>query len=527
MLNKIKKFFRSRYFLPILIVAMTLLTHGVNLWGYPSFEGDEGTYTSQAWWLVRFGQLAPYTYWYDHPPFGWLQIGLWQILTGGPFTFGFSLFSTRILMVLIAAATNLLIFLLTRSLTKSKNLAFLASVFFAFSPLCIFFHRRVLLDNLLTFWLLLSLCLLWGKRTLSRFWASGLAFGMAFLSKETAIVFLPVMVYAVWKRTRVENRKFCLLAWLTSALFLISLFPLLAVLKNEFFPAGWLSQREHVSLLETLVFQAKRGTSAKPWQEGSLFQTALAGWNKIDFLGMYWGLFSILINLFLAGKSLSSRVFSLLSFSYLLFLARGGLVLDFYIVPLLALFAVNLALALKALESACSLPRHFTRLKTAVPIVLALLLISQHPQLFREKATASQLEAVSFVQETLPQNAFIAVDDFALVDFRLEGRFSNAEWFSKVENDPKIREKLDDNWEELDYILLSHEMLRNLAEGNLPFLEDAYNHSFLVKDFPPGPDTSRNLGNLESTAGDWAALLKVSPSLKEQKLANTSFGDLF
>ncbi len=168
----------------ILVVVLTCLTHAINLFGYPEFIGDEGIYTSQGWWLVKFGQLSPYTYWYDHPPFGWLQIGLWQALTGGPFTFGFSLHSTRILMVIVAALTNLLLFLILEKLTKSKKWAFLGSLIFAFSPLALTYHRQVLLDNLATFWLLLSFyLLLQAKKRLPFFALSGLSLGLSFLSK--------------------------------------------------------------------------------------------------------------------------------------------------------------------------------------------------------------------------------------------------------------------------------------------------------------------------------------------------------
>jgi beta-glucosidase-like glycosyl hydrolase/4-amino-4-deoxy-L-arabinose transferase-like glycosyltransferase len=534
MFDKMRNFIKSKYFLPILVVIITFLTHGINLWGYPSFADDEGTYTSQAWWLVKFGKLAPYTYWYDHPPFGWFQIGLWQILTGGPFTFDFSLFSTRIFMVLVALATNLMIYLLTLSLTKSRNLAILASVFFAFSPLCIFYHRRVLLDNLATFWFLASLYLLWRKEyRLSQFWLSGLVFGLSFLSKEVVIVFMPVMIYTLYLKSRPENRRFCLFVWLMSGFFLISLFPLLALLRNEFFPASWFSGSEHVSLLETIIFQAKRGSPLKPWQEASDLRIALNHWNKIDFLGMGFGLLAILINLVIGRKNSSSQVFALLSLSFLLFLARGGLVLDFYIIPLLSLFAINIALAVKVCASTWPWVSCLTSSKATIPVIcfLAFLLVAQHPQVFREKATASQLSAVSFGKEIIPKDAFVAIDDFALIDFRLdpsdEKGFSNVEWFAKIENDPEIREKkLGNNWENIEYILLSQAVLDSLRAGKLPFLGQAFNHSVLVRDFPPTSDIMPNLEDRETLSGDWAALLKVVPTLREKRLADAYFGDL-
>jgi beta-N-acetylhexosaminidase len=248
---------------------------------------------------------------------------------------------------------------------------------------------------------------------------------------------------------------------------------------------------------------------------------------------MFLGLTSVLVNLFFSRRFSASRIFTFFSLTFLLFLARGGLVLDFYILPLLTLFAIDLALAAKALIAQWPQliglfpPRFWVYSLCLLPI----LLISQHLEVFTTQATASQLAAVSFIKQTLPQDAVIALDDFALIDFKLGGkdgsRFANADWFSKLENDPEIRDnQLGNQWERLDYLLLSHEFLRNLGEGNLPFLAQAYNHSFLVKDFPPSLATERNLESFYSTGGDWATLLGVAPFREEKVLARALFGDL-
>jgi len=48
--------------------------HAINLFHFPYYEADEGTYMSQAWALVTKGSLAPYTYTYDHAPGGGILI---------------------------------------------------------------------------------------------------------------------------------------------------------------------------------------------------------------------------------------------------------------------------------------------------------------------------------------------------------------------------------------------------------------------------------------------------------------------
>ncbi len=50
--------------------------------GIPQRIDDEGTYTAQAWAITHLGELTHYTYWYDHPRTGWIQIAGYTSLTG-------------------------------------------------------------------------------------------------------------------------------------------------------------------------------------------------------------------------------------------------------------------------------------------------------------------------------------------------------------------------------------------------------------------------------------------------------------
>lgn len=512
---------KPKVLLPLLVVLMTVVSHGINLYKFPYFENDEGVYTSQAWWLVRYGQLGPYTYWYDHSPFGWLQVGLWQLLTGGPFTFGFSLHSTRILMVLVAGLTNLFLYFLVNRITKEQRLAFLASFLFALSPLAIYYHRRVLLDNLATLWLVISLFFLWDdKRRLSRFWLSGLTFGLAFLSKESMFFLIPALIYAVWLRSPRKNKRYTLAAWGLSVIFLISLFPLLALVKKELFPSVWFGSSEHVSFWETIAYQLKRGGGKPFWEGQSQFREQFSRWLGKDKILVLGGLWSSLLGFVFFKKQESLRVFGLLTVFYLLFLVRGGLVLDFYITPLIPLLAVNMALLFYSCKR--KFPRQYLLEKVHFYFGLLTILVvswaSVHPEVYLGDETSQQLESLRYVKAHLPQDSFIAIDNFALMDMKFdsvvgEGEMKNVDWFYKVERDPEVREeKLANHWENVKYILLSHEMLRMFAAGELPFLKEAYVHSEMIQDFPPGPKTFRDLDSLQSSNGDWATLLRVESS---------------
>ena len=97
-------------------------------------------------------------------------------LTGGPHTFGGAIDSGRVLMLLLHLAMVPLLYRVARKLGCGPPAAALAALLFSLSPLAIFYQRPVLLDNIMLFWVLLSLDLLldgWGR--LSRSCSAGSA----------------------------------------------------------------------------------------------------------------------------------------------------------------------------------------------------------------------------------------------------------------------------------------------------------------------------------------------------------------
>lgn len=462
----------------LIIFLVTLSLRAFNLFGYPVYLGDEGVYSFQGWWLVNFKKLAPYTYWYDHPPFGWLMIGLWQKFIGGPFAFGFSLHASRIFMVILASLGGMFLFSLMKELTKSKFLSLATCLVYAFSPLTVYYQRLVLLDNLETFWLILSLLCLFKARKRALFYLlSGCLYGLAFLSKEIAIVFLPVLSLMVLRESSGQNKNHSRLLWFTSAFFLVSLFPLLAFLKKELLPVTG-----QVSLFNALWFQLTRGKN-----ENETFLVNLVKWLQTDYLFLFTGIWALIVNL-VNWKNKRGFLFSLLGISYILFLVRGGLVLSFYLIPLLVVLVINIGLGLKALFSTLHVPVIFRQL-------LLILLTGFYLQFafkgswyfFTHKTTNNQEQAVSYIKANLPSSATVAVDDFAFLDVRLPGNasepaFPKAEWYSKVENDPEIRQtKLNDNWRSLDYLMINKYILSGITTDQMPFLKTVLDNSSLVK----------------------------------------------
>src|SRR5712692_1022432 len=76
----------------------TFVAHAYNIFNFPRYELDEGTYISNAWGITQ-GLISPYPYGYGHPPLAWIQIAAWIQLTGGFFIFGNALNSGRVFML--------------------------------------------------------------------------------------------------------------------------------------------------------------------------------------------------------------------------------------------------------------------------------------------------------------------------------------------------------------------------------------------------------------------------------------------
>jgi len=104
----------------VLVLTVSTAAHAFNMFRFPYYENDEGVYISQAWSIVTQGKLAPYTYWYDHAPAGWMLIALWAKLTGGFFTFGASVNSGRMLMLVLHLASTVLLYYCTKKFCHKK-----------------------------------------------------------------------------------------------------------------------------------------------------------------------------------------------------------------------------------------------------------------------------------------------------------------------------------------------------------------------------------------------------------------------
>ena len=211
-----------------------------NLQGYPGrANDDEGTYVDRGWAMLATHHLSNYTYYWDHPFLGWATIAAWAELTDGFARDARSVMVGRELMWVACLASGVLLYVLARRIDIKRPFAALAVVLFGASPLDIWYHRMVSLDNLATVWALAALVLAASRR---RSWGaaigSGACFAVAFWNKETILLLFPVMVWLLYQHTDASTRFANLSSFCVVAFSGIAFYPLLAVLKGELLPGA-------------------------------------------------------------------------------------------------------------------------------------------------------------------------------------------------------------------------------------------------------------------------------------------------
>jgi 4-amino-4-deoxy-L-arabinose transferase-like glycosyltransferase len=253
----------SEFWLVTCLLILAAIAAGWNMFHFPYFENDEATYVSQAWSFVHAGKLAPYTYTYDHAPAGWMFLGLWFKLTGGLTTFGQNpLISGRLFIFVLHMFSVWLLYVITKRISHQKLAAYIAVIVFSFSPLELYFGRRVLLDNIMVFWMLVSIFYATkAKLNLRHVAISALTFGIAALTKENALFLMPAILYIIWIHSRARIRAWSAAQWTIIASVVMLLYPLYALLHGELFPSGSAlgGKAPHVSLIATTLQQNARG----------------------------------------------------------------------------------------------------------------------------------------------------------------------------------------------------------------------------------------------------------------------------
>ncbi|WP_020577262.1 ArnT family glycosyltransferase [Actinopolymorpha alba] len=463
------------------------ITHAYHVFQYPLYVTDEGIYVQQAWSVVREGMLSPYTYFYDHAPGGWLLMAAWANILPGQFeAFGNAINTIRVLMVIAHVISVGLLFGITRRFSGSVSGAFLACFLFNFSPLAVYYQRQVLLDNLMVLWLLLSIYLLSrADNRLVTAMGSGFAFGVALVTKENALFFVPALAYLSYKMASGErNRRFQLQFWWFAAAIPVSVYILFAELKNELLPSGFdfnvsNPPANHVSLLYSIWWQISRSGP----QGRNLFVQLMEGsWLSRDPYILIAGCIAVVLVLLLWSQDRENRlgylVAGMMAMGYGFYMVRGSILLDFYVVPMIPVLAMNIGLLYAAVMKKA--PERAKIALTAAIVVLALIIPGgyfvargtqgnlQAHDLYHLEVTALQEQQIAWVRKNVPPNSRLIIDDdmwTALHD--VKPYYPRAHSHFKAASDPAVRDKLfRRNWQNIDYVIMSNKMRAAMERNN-------------------------------------------------------------
>lgn len=482
--------------LGLLTALGALLLTGISRW--PGLTSDdEGTYAAQAWAVLRQGELAHYTYWYDHPPLGWVQLAALDLLTGPLDRLtGTSVTDARVLVVVPSLVALGLLYPLARRVGMRRPAAVAAVLLLGLSPLGLAYLRTAHLDTLAMPWLVAAFALAaTPRRDLWAYAGSGACFAVAVLTKETLLLVLPALALQVWQTCDRRTRAFCVTAFSVVLAGVGLVYPLYAVLKGELLPGP-----DHVSLGAALQFQlADRQGTGSLFDPTSPGRDLVEGWAAVDPWLLGAGV--LLVPAGLAVRRL--RPLALAAGLVVLFALRPGYLPGMYVMALLpfaALLAAGLADAavgpLRRVRGA-GVVRPAAAL-TAVAVVAGLAAPSWARGL-TQATTSDELRpyraSVAFLTSTVQPDDRVLVDDSYYVDLVEAGLRpqTGAVWFFKVDResnpDPTILDELPGGWRSFDYVVSSPVLRSALAsQAGLNETREALANSTVTRTFGTGDE---------------------------------------
>ncbi|MBU4332465.1 glycosyltransferase family 39 protein [Patescibacteria group bacterium] len=223
----------TKKFLIIIFVVSFLLRIGLSLnFNEFNLSHDGAHYLSLAESLAHGNGFISHALWAvyllpDSIPFPDLyRAPLWPYLLsfGGFITDNFFRFGLLI-NSFFGALVPVLLYLLTRSVTKSEQTARIAAIIIFLNSALINWSTTLLTELLYVVLVLLILIFLYKKQTIDNLFIGGVLWALAFLARREALVVLPgVIILILWTR----NRKFKAVCWrfiFVLAVFLICIFP--------------------------------------------------------------------------------------------------------------------------------------------------------------------------------------------------------------------------------------------------------------------------------------------------------------
>jgi endo-1,4-beta-D-glucanase Y len=523
-------------------LILIIFAHSYNMFQFPYYENDEGIYISQAWSLLTNNQLSNYTYFYDHAPVGWMIMAALVKMLGGFFAFNFSGFAAldtgRIAMLILKIVSVLLTYVIIKKQTGKYYLALLGIILMSVSPLGIYYQRRILLDNVMICVTLFALFFIsLNRATVAKGIISAICLGIAVLSKESAIFFVPGFLLLNYLRLSKHERNLGSVLYLCFFGSVVALYPITAFLKTELFPSP-----DRVSLINTLSYQVSRGTKVPFWDFRSDFLSNFDIWLKKDFV-FVWGFVAMLGSSLVTLIGTRSRyLFGVMAIllGMIYFLMRGGIVLDFYLIPLIPFGAIISMLVFNHLI--IGLGKIF-RLKVSQPIALFLIFSALFALtsfeleskiggdvLFKQE-NYNLSQTLKYVRQNIDPKSKILIDSSHWLDLRndTDPQFVNADYFYKADYDPDVKyAKLQNQWQSVDYVLASHQQYQSIKESITPLVKDVLDNSFVIADFQPSDDyVVKHDSRYLSVNGNWSTVFKTNNNPELLKRLNQSFNTKF
>lgn len=484
------------------VVAPVLLLVGiVNAWGldeYPARFDDEGTYVSQAWALMTEGKLAHYTYWYDHPPAGWIQLVPWLWLGDGLDRAPSAIGAGREMMVAVVLVSAALLYLWARRIGIHRGFAIGAMLLFSLSPLALYWHRQVLLDNIAVMWVLAALALAVSPRgRLVAHAGSGACFAVAVLTKETTVLLLPAVAYQLWRAADPSTRRYAMAVAGSLFAAIVAFYPLFALLRGELVPGNG-----HVSLWDGVVYQLfSREGSGSVFSPASDAHNIVLSWLRLDpwLLGSGGLLAPVAL---LVPRLRPAAIALIVSIAVI---ARPGYLPVPYLISLLPFASIVTAGVADALLRLVESRRGHTRSlrvawTTSVRVPAAVILATMLAVAFGRVGPvwAADLErdldaspdtpyrkAELWVEHHVPRHSPLLVDDTMWLDLVRDGfHQKDVVWYYKLDQDPGVGAKFPGGWRSFQYIV-STEILRT-TNYNVPSVKAALEHSRVVAQFGTG-----------------------------------------
>ncbi len=470
-----------------------------NLQGYPGrVNDDEGTYTTEAWAIISLHRLAPYTYWYDHPPLGWATIAAWAWLTDGFHRASRAVMIGREVMWLATIISSALLYGVARKLELRRPGAAGAVLLFGLSPLAIWYHRTVSLDNMSTMWALAAFMVAVSRRRSmgAAFW-SAVCFAAASLSKETVIVILPALVWQLWQHTDRRTRSWNIGIFITTYVLIVLFYPLFGILRGEFLPG-----RGHVSLIGSVEYQllSRQGSGSLLDSHSGTFAMAHS-WVSLD----PWLTFGGLAMMFAGFMIRRLRPAALALLLQLAIMAKGGYVPFAFGVGMLPFAALLVAGTLdnlwelsftgrgrRAHAAAELAPPWLVNCGRALVAVALLIFcgfaLPHWASFLRQQSGvnefSNQQAATQWIIHHVPPGKIVVVDDYPWLDLTLRSNTMPL-WLWKINSDPQVTHALlRHGYKDISYLELEPKSsLTFAALPGRPTLTAALDHSRVVARF--------------------------------------------